>query len=130
PRACGGYGGHFGAPHVTSRALVAPRDLRVLLARLAEPDGGRLLAAGHPLAAAPTLERAALAPPHRRLDHRARALAVPRHLRHLLMRVFPVDASREYCKPCAHGWRRGKVSALRTSASDWTPSTGRPSGAR
>src|SRR5439155_1115401 len=44
-------------------ALAAPRDLRALLARLAQPDGDRLLAAGDPLAA------------------------------------------------CAHGWRRGKVSA-------------------
>src|SRR2546425_13213907 len=91
-------------------ALAGPRDLRALLARLAEPDGDRLLAAGDPLAAAPALERAALARPHRRLDHLARALAVPRHLRHLLMRAFPVDASREHRKPCAHGWRRGQVS--------------------
>src|SRR6058998_578446 len=100
----------YGRP-VLPYCLVGCRDLRALLARLAEPDGDRLLAAGHPFAAAPALERAALAPPHRRLDHLARALAVPRHLRDLLMRVFPVDASRGSCKPCAHGWRRGKVSA-------------------
>src|SRR5438034_7966584 len=77
--------GQAGARRVSLGALApaaaagAPRDLRALLARLAQPDGDRLLSARHALAAASALERSALAPTHRRLDRLARASAVPRH---------------------------------------------------
>src|SRR5262249_44124746 len=74
--------GEAGARRLPLGALApAPRDLRALLPRLAQPDGDRLLAARHTLAAPSALERSALATTHRRLDRLARTSAVPRHLK-------------------------------------------------
>jgi len=104
-------GGHFEAPHLLVGRLSRRGTFASFLRASLSPMAIACLRLVTRLPLRPLLSVPLLRRRIADLTIFARALAVPRHLRHLLMRVFPVDASREYCKPCAHGWRRGKVSA-------------------